>query len=61
VDGDKKMAANGAAPFYFFIELVQASRIAVKPETEGGYITSDHVGIMTATGTSLDKSTMWEY
>ena len=55
------MAANGTAPFYFFLELPQASRIVVKPENGGGYITSDHVGIMTATGKAIDKSTLWEY
>lgn len=61
VDGEKKLSANGSTPFYFVIELTQASRIALKPEVGGGYVTSDHVGIMSASGEAVDKSTLWEY
>lgn len=61
VDDDKKLAANGSSPHWFVIQLVKGSKIAVKPESGGGFITSDHVGIMTASGEALDKKTLWEY
>ncbi|CAK8695906.1 unnamed protein product [Clavelina lepadiformis] len=61
IDGDKKVAANSAEPQYFVIELVKGSKIALKSESGGGYITSDHVGIMKADGSAINKSTLWEY
>uniref|UniRef100_H2ZLS8 Fascin n=1 Tax=Ciona savignyi TaxID=51511 RepID=H2ZLS8_CIOSA len=61
VGDDKKVTANGTAPQPFIIQLCKNSKIALKPENGDGYVTSDHVGIMTANGAGINKKTLFEY
>ncbi len=63
VDGELKISADHDGGTPFLIQLCKNSRLALKPaEPAGaGYVTSDHVGYMTASGKSVDKSTLWEY
>lgn len=60
VDGDKKVSASGKEPKPFIIQLYSNSRMTLKPE-DGDFLTSDRVGIMTASKTEVNKSTLWEY
>uniref|UniRef100_F6WYV6 Fascin n=2 Tax=Ciona intestinalis TaxID=7719 RepID=F6WYV6_CIOIN len=61
VDGDKKVAATGSQAQPFLIQLTKNSKLALKPENGDVYVTSDHVGIMTASGSGIDKKTLFEY
>jgi len=54
------VAADSSSGVPFLIELYKGSKLAIKPEN-GGYLTSDHVGIMTASGSDVNKKTLWEY
>jgi len=60
IDDDNKLTANGEQPQPFLIQLYSNSRMTLKPE-DGDYITSDRVGIMTASSTQVNKSSLWEY
>jgi fascin 1/2 len=57
--GDNGISAVGAAPEYYTVELFQNSKLAIKHN--GSYFQSAQNGALTATGGSIDKSTLFEF
>jgi len=62
VDNDKKLNAGCDKGTPFVICLLENSRLLLSPQSDPDcYVTSDHVGFMSATGKTIGKSTKWEY
>jgi len=62
VNDEMKLAADADEGTLFALQLCKNSRLVLKPVIEGaGYVTSDHVGYITANGKDISKSTLWEY
>lgn len=62
VTGDGSIAINATTPEYFIIELVQHSRLIIRPENSEGYLVTDKVtGALTAKGNRDDPAALWEY
>nr|CAB3247262.1 fascin-like [Phallusia mammillata] len=61
VRDDKVVMASSDTKQPFLIQLQPSSKLAIKPETGGDYITSDHVGIMKASVATIGPDCLWEY
>lgn len=56
----ERVAATSAEPVPFTMEFVEHSKVAIKA-LNGKYLQASGMGMVSATGTAIDATTLWEY
>lgn len=60
IESDKTLSMNGDAPTLFYLELRALSRMVIKDQ-DGNLLKGQQNGSFTATGSSIEPNTLWEY